>query len=128
MLAGLLWTISTAGGDQTVVQRFMATEDARAARRSFLTQQVVGVVLGCSLWLAGLALLAFFQSQTTVLPSGVNIEENADKVFPHFIAFHLPPGISGLVVAAMFAAAMSSLDSGVNSITAVVTADFFDRL
>ena len=128
MLTGLLWTIATAGGDQTVVQRFMATEDARAARRSYVTQQVVGVVIGCSLWLAGLALLGFFQSQANLLPPGINIEENADKVFPHFIAFHLPPGISGLVVAAMFAAAMSSLDSGVNSITAVVTTDFLDRL
>ena len=41
--------------------------------------------------------------------------------------YFLPPGISGLVVAAMFAAAMSSIDSGVNSITAVITTDFFDR-
>ena len=128
MLSGLLWTVATACGDQTAVQRFMSTEDARAARRAYLTQQVVGVVIGCSLWLAGLALLGFFQSQPNTLPPGISIEEHADKVFPHFIAYHLPPGISGLVVAAMFAAAMSSLDSGVNSITAVITTDFFDRL
>ena len=48
-------------------------------------------------------------------------------LFPHYIAYYLPPGVSGFVVAAMFAAAMSSLDSGVNAITAVVSTDFIDR-
>ena len=50
-----------------------------------------------------------------------------DQYFPHFIANGLPPGLTGLVIAAMFAAAMSSLDSGVNSITAVVSTDFIER-
>ena len=47
--------------------------------------------------------------------------------FPHFIAYHLPPVASGLVMAGLFAAAMSSVDSGVNSITAVVMTDFLNR-
>src|SRR5690606_27912578 len=51
----------------------------------------------------------------------------ADSVFPWFIAQELPPVITGLVVAGLFAAAMSSIDSGVNSITAVVTVDILDR-
>ena len=51
----------------------------------------------------------------------------ADQFFPHFIAHGLPTGLTGLVIAAMFAAAMSSLDSGVNSITAVVSTDFIER-
>ena len=62
-----------------------------------------------------------------MLPDGIGITTDADKIFPHFISFHLPVGVSGLVVAAMFAAAMSSVDSGVNSICAVVTSDFLDR-
>ena len=57
----------------------------------------------------------------------MTLKENADKIFPHFIAFHLPPVVSGLVLAGLFAAAMSSIDSGVNSITAVVMTDFLDR-
>jgi SSS family solute:Na+ symporter len=57
----------------------------------------------------------------------MTLNENADKIFPHFIAFHLPPVVSGLVLAGLFAAAMSSIDSGVNSITAVVMTDFLDR-
>jgi len=73
--------------------------------------------------------LDFFQSKPHLLPLGIGTNQNADGVFPFFIAiaFMLPPGISGLVVAAIFAAAMSSIDSGVNSITAVVSRDFLDR-
>ena len=55
------------------------------------------------------------------------LELQADQFFPHFIANGLPTGLTGLVIAAMFAAAMSSLDSGVNSITAVVSTDFIER-
>lgn len=127
MLASATWAVCTAGGDQTVVQRFMATTDAQAARRAYLTQQLVGIGIGGMLWVAGFALLSYFQAQPDILPEGIDIDANADKVFPHYIAYYLPPGVSGLVVAAMFAAAMSSLDSGVNSITAVVTTDFIDR-
>ena len=55
------------------------------------------------------------------------LQLQADQFFPHFIANGLPTGLTGLVIAAMFAAAMSSLDSGVNSITAVVSTDFIER-
>ena len=55
------------------------------------------------------------------------LQLKADQFFPHFIANGLPTGLTGLVIAAMFAAAMSSLDSGVNSITAVVSTDFIER-
>ena len=128
MLASMTWAIATAGGDQTVVQRFMATTDARAARRSYLTQQLVGLFIGLTLWFAGFALLGFFQSQPELLPVNADLEGQADHLFPHYITYYLPPGVSGFVVAAMFAAAMSSIDSGVNSITAVVSTDFIGRM
>ncbi len=119
--------VSTACSDQTFIQRFMATADLKAARRSFLVNQMVAATLVTSLWIVGFGLLDFFQSEPHLLPPGIDTDQNADGVFPYFIAFLLPPGISGLVVAAMFAAAMSSIDSGVNSITAVVSRDFLDR-
>ena len=123
----LAWYVCTSGGDQTSVQRFMATEDARAARRALATQLAVSVIVALTLGLVGFALLGYFTAHPERLPEGLSLKDNADKIFPHFIAFHLPPGISGLVVAAMFAAAMSSIDSGVNSITAVVMTDYLDR-
>lgn len=120
-------TVCIAGGDQTMVQRFMATRDARAARRAYLTHQIVNVVIIVSLWMVGFALLGFFQEFPANLPAGIELTRNGDDVFPYYIAYMLPPGVSGLVVSAMFAAAMSSIDSGVNSITAVVSRDFLAR-
>ncbi len=119
--------VCTAAGDQVSVQRFMATKDARAARRAFLTQLCVTALITTTLALVGLALMGYFQSHPDALPTGMSLEADADSIYPHYISFHLPPGISGLVVAAMFAAAMSSIDSGVNSITAVVMTDGFER-
>ncbi|MBI1314356.1 sodium/solute symporter [bacterium] len=126
-LSFLAWFVCTLGGDQTSVQRFMATKDASAARRALATQLTVSVIVTVTLGLIGFALLGYFSAHPEFVPPDLSLKENADKIFPRFIAFHLPPGISGLVVAAMFAAAMSSMDSGVNSITAVVMTDVLDR-
>ncbi|MGK0239864.1 MAG: SSS family solute:Na+ symporter [Candidatus Pelagisphaera sp.] len=122
-----IWYVCTSGGDQVSIQRFMATKDAKTARKAIGMQLTVGAIVGITLGIAGFALLGFFQSDPQLLPVGMTLNENADKIFPHFIAFHLPPVVSGLVVAGLFAAAMSSIDSGVNSITAVVMTDFLDR-
>lgn len=122
ILTGLIWYIATSGGDQVSVQRFMATRDAKAARLALAVQLGVAALVAITLVLVGFALLRYFQSQPDLLPPGKTLREAADNLFPRFIAFHLPPGISGLVVAAMFAAAMSSIDSGVNSITAGIGA------
>ncbi len=127
VLSMFTWYVCTAGGDQTSVQRFMATRDAKAARRAYATQLCVNAVVGVTLGLVGFALLRYYQINPGALPESMNLKDGADKIFPHFIAFQLPVGVSGLVVAAMFAAAMSSIDSGVNSITAVVMTDFLDR-
>ncbi len=127
ILSGFIWYVATSGGDQTSVQRFMATTDAKAARKAFATQLIVSVIIGTTLSVTGFALLGYFTQHPDAIPAGMDLKDDADKVFPHFIAFHLPPGVSGLVCAALFAAAMSSVDSGVNSITAVVMRDFLDR-
>ena len=140
-LSVFLWTVCTSGGDQVSIQRFMATKDAKTARRAIGIQLTVGCVVGITLGLAGFALLGYFKANPTELPADLLIDKagktlsfeaalksNADKVFPRFIAFGLPPVVSGLVLSGLFAAAMSSIDSGVNSITAVVSNDFIGRL
>lgn len=127
ILTFFVWYVCTSGGDQTSVQRFMATRDAQAARRALGIQLTVSVVVGVTLGIVGFALLGYFQAHPDQLPAGMGLRANADDIFPRFIAYHLPAGISGLVVAGMFAAAMSSIDSGVNSITAVVMTDYLDR-
>lgn len=123
----LIWYVCTSCGDQVSIQRFMATKDAKTARKAIGMQLMVGAAVGITLGITGFALLGYFQADPQLLPAGLTLNENADKIFPHFIAFHLPPVVSGLVVAGLFAAAMSSIDSGVNSITAVVMTDFLKR-
>jgi len=140
-LSVFLWTVCTSGGDQVSVQRFMSTTDTKAARRAVGIQLSVGCIVGITLGLAGFALLGYFQANPDAIPAefligkageqltaDAALKVNADQVFPRFIAFGLPPVVSGLVLSGLFAAAMSSIDSGVNSITAVVSSDFIGRL
>ena len=127
VLSIFVWYTSTLGGDQTSIQRFMATENVHAARVALRTQLLTVFVIQLTLIFVGFSLLSYFQANPDQLPTRMSIQGDADKLFPRYIAYHLPVGISGLVVAAMFAAAMSSIDSGVNSITAVVTTDFLER-
>ena len=127
LMSTLVWYTATAGGDQVSVQRFMATTGLRAARRAYRTQLAAITVVTLVLALVGFALLGYFEAHPERLGEAMSLRGDADQVFPFFIGHQLPPGISGLVVAAMFAAAMSSVDSGVNSISAVVLTDFLGR-
>jgi SSS family solute:Na+ symporter len=127
VLSVFLFMVATACGDQVSIQRFMATKDARTARRALGIQLTVSMIVGVTLGVVGVALLGYFQVHPELLPEAGGIPGQADRLFPHFIAFELPPVITGLVVSGLFAAAMSSIDSGVNSITAVVMTDGLDR-
>jgi SSS family solute:Na+ symporter len=127
LISVFIWYTATMGGDQVSVQRFMAVKDAKAARKAMAVQFITGAIVQVTLCLVGFALLAFFYANPDAVPANLDITKDADKMFPRFISHHLPMGVSGLVVAAMFAAAMSSIDSGVNSITAVVMTDFLGR-
>ena len=127
ILHAILWWVCTAGGDQTAIQRFMATPDTASARRSFLVNSLAGAAVSSLLVLVGFALLAYYQLSEAHLPQGKTIAANADELFPYFISHHLPVGLSGIVVCGLFAAAMSSIDSGINSITAVVSTDLVER-
>jgi SSS family solute:Na+ symporter len=127
ILGGSLWWICTAGSDQTAIQRFMATGSVRAARRSFAVNLIADVVVTTMLVLVGLALLGFYSSQAAASGDITDLVQEGDKLFPRFIATQMPTGIAGLVVAAMFAAVMSSLDSGLNSTASVIIIDFIRR-
>lgn len=122
-----LWAVCTAGGDQTAIQRYMATRDTVAARRAYLINSIAAASVLLILGLVGLSLMGYYRVHPQQLPAGETLAGSADALFPRYIAHRLPIGISGLVVSGMFAAAMSSIDSGVNSITAVVMTDFVDR-
>ncbi len=128
MLSVFFWHVCTAGSDQMAIQRYLSTRNVQSARRtlaiSLLTDFAVVVMLG----LLGLALLAFFSLHPDRLRDGQSLYANADKLFPRFVLVGLPTGFSGLVIAGLLAAAMSSLSSGINSSSAVISQDVFGRL
>jgi len=128
VVALIVYRVATSASDQTAVQRYMTTEDVKAARRSYLTTEIAMLAVTVLLGLLGFALLGFFTQFPAALAEGMTIKADADLLYPLFIANYLPVGIAGLVVSGALAAAMSSVDSGVNSITAVVTQDILPRL
>lgn len=127
VLTLFLWYICTAGGDQTAIQRYLSTRDVQAARKTLRVSLYTNLLAKILLALVGLAVLAFFMKNVHLQEYGKTIEEQADLLFPRFILVGLPKGLSGLMIAALFAAAMSSLSSGLNSVSTVVSEDIIKR-
>lgn len=125
IIYGCSYWIMTATGDQVVIQRFLSTKNERAARQSFGLSILGDALTGGVLFMTGMALAGYYLRFPAELPNpDVGLAGQADQLFPHFIAAVLPAGLSGLVVSALFAAAMSSLDSGISSISTVLVTDF----
>jgi Na+/proline symporter len=110
--------------DQVMVQRFQTTKSLKDARQAFIINAAGDALWTIGLAFVGLALFAYFQ--THALPA--EYRTNTDKVFPHFMANVFPTGVIGLVVAAILAASLSSIDSAINSCTSVIVVDFYNRL
>jgi len=126
ILTMLVWNICTHGADQVAAQRYLSTSSKAEARRSVWVFAVSNVTMISLLMACGMALFYFyFQQSSLPLQDFQNdIATEADKVFPNFIAQVLPPGVTGLVLTALLAAAMSSLSSGINSVSSVVVVNF----
>ena len=121
LIGGCFLTMSTHGTDQYLVQRYLCTDRPRKATAALLTSGVVVLLQFTGFLLIGLLLFAFYRPFETV--GGGPLA--GDRVFPDFITRHLPSGLSGLVVAAIFAAAMSS---SLNSIAATAVSDLYRPL
>jgi SSS family solute:Na+ symporter len=119
LIGGCFLTMSTHGTDQYLVQRYLCTDRPRRAKAALLTSGVVVLAQFTGFLLIGLLLFAFYR------PFEHGWALAGDRVFPDFITRHLPSGISGLVVAAIFAAAMSS---SLNSIAATAVTDLYRPL
>jgi SSS family solute:Na+ symporter len=111
VLNGIFYALQKYGTDQTIVQRYLAAKNDREAKKA----AYIGVLMSVPIWalfmFIGTALFAYYHAQgAPVLPEGLK----ADEVFPYFISHELPVGIRGLIIAALAAAAISSLDSDLN--------------
>lgn len=122
---GIFYAIQKYGTDQTIVQRYLAAKTDKAAKKA----AYMGVFLSVPAWalfmFIGTALFVYYKVQAggAILPEGVT----GEAVFPHFIATQLPIGLRGLIIAALAAAAISSLDSDMNSLAAVTVQDYYLR-
>ena len=109
--------VAVAGTNQQMVQRYMACKDLRASRRAVALQWIIGTAVAALTISLGVALLSRF---------GPGLAAANDEVLPAFISKHVPAGLAGILVAAIFAAAMSSTDSAVHSMATATLVDFIE--
>jgi len=109
--------------DQTIVQRYMTTPDIKQAKRALWMDVVVSIPWAIIVFMFGTALFVFYKKN----PADLSPFVNTDGIVPLFITQQLPMGISGIIIAAIFAAAMSSLDSSMHSTSTVIITDFYER-
>jgi len=124
LIGGFFTSITTYGTDQTMVQRYMTTQTEKEARQSIWTNAWMTIPATILFFSIGTALYAFYRT----FPEQMNPAlENPDSVFPWYIASQLPDGLSGLLIAGIFAAAMSSLSSSMNSAATAYSTDVHFR-
>ena len=122
VLNGIFYALQKYGTDQTIVQRYLAAKNDKEAKKA----AYIGVLMSVPIWalfmFIGTALFAYYHAAgAPLLPEGLK----ADEVFPYFIAHELPVGIRGLIIAALAAAAISSLDSDLNCLSAIAVQDYY---
>lgn len=122
MIGGLVLYLSYYGVDQSQVQRQLAAPSVRDAKRTLIFNGVARFPLTLLYALLGLAIGAVYHGSAE-LRAAVP-EARLDYLVPRFIELYLPAGARGLLVAAILAAAMSSLDSALNSLSASTLQDF----
>ena len=124
LLGALFLQFGPYTSDQAVVQRYMTTKDEKGAARGVMLNGALAVPVGGLFFLLGTCLWAWFRSR----PDAVVIGMSNDEIFPLFMIERMPDGLAGLIVAGVFAASMSSLDSSMHSIATAVNGDFVRRL
>ncbi|MBH46296.1 MAG: sodium:solute symporter [Flavobacteriaceae bacterium] len=124
LFGGFFINLSTYGTDHTMVQRYLVTPSQKEAKKSLWMGALLTIPATFIFFFMGTALFVFYQ----VNPSALNNNFiNNDAIFPWYIVSQLPSGVSGILIAAIFAAAMSSLSSSMNSGAASFSADVYDR-
>ena len=116
LLGGAFLSMASHGADQLIVQRLLASSNLRDARRSLIGSGIA-VILQFALFLTlGIGLYSFYGAQRFARP---------DEIFPKFIVEVMPSGLTGLVIAAILAAAMSTVSGALNSLSAATTHDIY---
>lgn len=124
---GLFMNLQNYGIDQNFVQRYMTTKTEKDAKSSALYGSLLYIPVSFLFFYIGTALYAYYKAQPGLLPAELSGPGGGDKVFPYFIATSLPPGITGLLIASIFAAGMSTISTSLNSTATIILSDYYKR-
>jgi SSS family solute:Na+ symporter len=134
LIGVFLEALSAFGVDQVAVQRYLSAKDERTSQIGAALNLAAMCVIIPGLLMIGVGLYAYYTQHPQEL-GGETLAEvmaaedfEADEALPTFVRLHFPPGLAGLFLAALMAAIMSSIDSGIHSVTTAVVVDFRDRL
>ena len=116
ILGGAIFTMASHGTDQLIVQRLLTCRNRQAAQKALIGSGVAVMLQFFLFLMVGLGLWAFYEGRSF---------DSTDEIFALFIVEQLPPGITGLLIAGVFAAAMSSLSSSINSLASVTAYDYW---
>ncbi|HET8667178.1 MAG TPA: sodium:solute symporter [Terriglobales bacterium] len=123
VIGGAFLTTASHGTDQLIVQRLLAAKSQRQSKLALLSSGVFVLFQFSLFLLVGAMLFVFYK----MFPPAVAFAKT-DKIFPTFVVTHMPHGISGLLIAAILAAAMSNLSAALNSLSSTSIIDFYARL
>jgi SSS family solute:Na+ symporter len=134
LLFGLFINLTNFGIDQNYVQRYHTARSLAAAQRSVWLGALIYIPVSALFFLIGSLLAGFYAVHAAELDAIALMAAEAGKsgaegdfALPHFMARHLPPGVGGLLVAALFAAAMSTIDTSLNSSATITLRDLFRK-
>jgi len=123
VIGGLFHSLAFYGVDQVMVQRYLASNSLLQARRSLFLQAVYLIPSVLIFFVIGTMLYLFVEKNRSLFPGTLT----GDQILPYYITRFLPPGLPGLLVAAIYAAAMSTLSGALNSLATVSVNDFYRR-
>jgi SSS family solute:Na+ symporter len=127
LVYGLVINLQNFGVDQNYVQRYHTPSSESEARKSVWLGALLYVPLSAVFFFIGTALFAYYTAQPEALPAVYRDPARSDSVFPWFIVSVLPSGVTGLLIASIFAAAMSTISSSLNSTATIFLKDYFLR-
>jgi SSS family solute:Na+ symporter len=127
LVYGIFINLNNYGIDQNYVQRYMASKSDREAKRSALFGGLLYIPVSLLFFLIGTSLYSYYTAQADLLPSELAGAEMSDRVFPFFIVNNLPAGFTGLLIASIFAAGMSTISTSINSGSTVILTDYYKR-
>ena len=124
IIGGLANNLISYTSDQTVIQRYLTTPDEKSAGRGILVNGVMSVFVSVAFYMIGTGLYTFYKTHPTELDVTM---AQSDAIFPFFMMSQMPAGIAGALIAAIFAATMSTISSNINSVATAFSIDFWKR-